>query len=172
AAALFVRRWLRTSVALERGVPSGTKRSSTSVTVTFGHSSACLDSAWKKRCGVVPPETASRAWPRRAIAPASAAATAPASASANAPGEGKTCQSGRALMPPRLRRARRAVACPGGANGAEAGATSSPAFVPGAAVALDQRDRAGRPPRAGGIALRRLPVFRPCRLDRIDPRPC
>src|SRR5690606_34701726 len=44
--------------------------------------------------------------------------------------------------------------------------------MPGAPVALYERDRSGRPPRAGGIALHGLAEFLPRSDDRVDPAPC
>src|SRR5690606_39829850 len=45
------------------------------------------------------------------------------------------------------------------------------AFMPGAPVALDQRDGRRRPPRAGGVGPHILRRLRPCSKDRVDPAP-
>ena len=44
--------------------------------------------------------------------------------------------------------------------------------MPGAPVALNQRDRAGRSPGAGCVDLRRLAGLLPGVEDRVDPFPC
>jgi hypothetical protein len=59
-------------------------RSSTSITVTRSHWMSVSASTWNSRFGVEPPETASEASPRSAIAPASCAAMPAASATASA----------------------------------------------------------------------------------------
>ena len=65
----------RTSAALDRGEVCGTKRSSTSVTVTLLQSTDLPDSARKNAAGVVPPDTARKPFALRSIAAASLPAT-------------------------------------------------------------------------------------------------
>ena len=62
AAAVFCNRLAAPAPALERGEDAGTKRSSTSVTMTLSQAIGIVATARAKNCaGVVPPETASNA---------------------------------------------------------------------------------------------------------------
>ena len=83
--ARFWIKFSRTSLAFERGLVSGTWRSSTRVTTTLRHGISMRDRVSKNNLGVVPPDTARQAFPFAATWWASALATSDAKADARLP---------------------------------------------------------------------------------------